>query len=164
MTEASPSGRRRKQSFLTSEPQNSEFTLKHLNPGLDALRMSSRGQKPAGRIQDKTSGLGKPRVPQPFRCHLVGMWGIGRNGRGTHRAKQVLPCAPTAMPGSVWSQMEEAVPLSAGPWVPLGAVWLSFCLWFFLGGHSYLFGEDQRSHVCSVRVTYADAFSSVTCE
>lgn len=71
---------------------------------------------------------------------MAGCGVLAGMGRARHRANQVSPSGSPAMPGSLWSQVEAAAPLSAGLWVPLGAVWLSFFLWFFTGVHSYLFG------------------------
>lgn len=120
---------------MISEPEDPEFTLKCLNLGLDACLIPSRR---AGRNQDRTNGLGKARVSrtrlsQPLVADCGVLAGIGR---AEHRVNLVSPFGSAAMPGSVWSQVETAAPVSGGLWVPLGALWLSF----FTGVQSDLFG------------------------
>lgn len=84
------------------------------------------------------SGLGKARVSrtrlfQPLVADCGVLAGISR---AEHKVNQVSPSDSAAMPGSMWSQVEIAAPVSGGLWVPLGALWLSF----FTGVQSDLFG------------------------
>lgn len=51
-------------------------------------------------------------------------------GRAWSGSNQVSPSGSAAFPGSEWSQVEAAAPLSEGLWVPLGAVWLFLALVF----------------------------------
>ena len=122
---------------MTSEPQNSEFTLKRLNPGLDACLMPSRGQNTAGRNQDRTSGLGKARVPrtrlpQPLRSHGGRLWGVGRNGQGTAQSQ---PGVPLWLSSDAWLRVEPGGRSSPSECGTVGPPWGSVALFLSLLFH-----------------------------
>lgn len=83
---------------------------------------------------------------------MAGCGELAGIGWAWHRANQVFPSGPTALPGSVWSQVEEAAPLSEGLRVPLGAVGLS--LFGFLLEFTATSLAEPKGAMCAVfRVT-----------
>lgn len=151
---------------MTSEQQNSEITLKHLNPGLDACRVLSGGQKQAGRTQDRwpwktqhardqaASAFEVPSWPD------VGCWlGWGGHGTGQNRCSHLtlqcclLPHAPR------WKKQPLSVRDFGSPLGPCGSLSLfGFSLEFTAASLA-----EVRGATCAVfRVTCTDPFFPVT--